>query len=197
MTGYTHGVREGKITTLKQFALRCSRAMNPNITMRDESMDAPIRDYEPSPHYAEQLREAEKDLREAEAMTLEESRQRMEATCADLRRVLDASKRENEVTRQRYETMLEMVQAWQPPTPEHVPFKAFMIEQLESSIRFDCSDLPMPEVSEVSPEEYRENAIQRAREHVEDRRKDLQEEIERVKYCNAWNRALRESLESR
>ena len=37
--------------------------------------------------------------------------------------------------RERYETMLAEVEAWQPPTPDHEELKRFMADQLRESKR--------------------------------------------------------------
>lgn len=57
---YVHPVADGEITTVQDFAKRCSRAMMPLTHMRDEPMSAPIPRTIPLDltHYEENLEEA-------------------------------------------------------------------------------------------------------------------------------------------
>ena len=43
-TGYTADIQDGKITTLREYALSCARAFGALIMMRDDPHDAPIAD---------------------------------------------------------------------------------------------------------------------------------------------------------
>lgn len=70
-TGYTCDVSDGKITTLRDFALRCARAFGALITMRDEPFDAPIPEkFEPHTDYHDKaIREAREQLEKLSAMS--------------------------------------------------------------------------------------------------------------------------------
>jgi hypothetical protein len=89
--------------------------------------------------------------------------------------------------------MLDKVNAWTPPTPDHQGMKDFMIQQLESSM-YDDKWLSVPQKTSVS-EWYREE-LDRANRAVESARKRLDEEIQRVAERNLWVQALRESLKN-
>lgn len=138
-TSYTAPLNDGKAITFEQFVLRCSRAFGALISMRDERLDAPIpTKIEPhTDYYKHSLTRSKRALTRVRAMNTEQARR---AALAEwkreqkrrVERILNA----NDV-RYRYQQMLEKVRGWQPPTADHEGLKAFMIEQLESSIDFD------------------------------------------------------------
>lgn len=194
-TGYTCGVQEGKITTLEEFALRCARAMGANIMMRDERMDAPIKEYEVSPWHAEQLEAAKAWLYDFERMSLEEAAARIDKENAERSRELWSAKEKAQIERNRYETMLANVKAWTPPTADHEGLKKFMIEQLEDSIKHDCYERGQYYQPDIrTPQEYLREQIAEAKRQVADREETLAKEHKVTRERNEWNRQLRESL---
>lgn len=70
-TGYVHPVADGEITTLKQFALKCSYAMTALVTLRDNDhrKDPPRELPLDLTYYEERLAEAQKRLNDLAMMT--------------------------------------------------------------------------------------------------------------------------------
>src|SRR5690349_4914266 len=138
-TGYTAAIT--KDMPLETFVWLCARAFGALVTMRDDPMDAPIpQKLEPSAHYRDSLERARKRLLEVQAWTPEDAladlvrrREQEDANMAKYRA-------EREETRRGYVRMLSLVEAWQPPTPDHWELKKFMLEQITGSIKFDCTD---------------------------------------------------------
>lgn len=94
----------------------------------------------------------------------------------------------------RYEDMLKEVRAYQPPSSEHIGFKSFMIEQLESSIKFDCSYKPtMPKLK--TAEEWKKENIKSATWNINYHQEELSKEIERCAERTLWVKQLKKSLE--
>lgn len=194
-TGFTAAVQNGEISDFAAFALRCARAFGATIDMRDDPADATIPDeFQPSRNYGKWAAEERAKLARLEAMTPEEIVAARDA--AEARRAAEFA--ENDAERadwlSRYEAMLESAKAWEPPTPEHVGMKQFMIKQLEESIRFDCGkpewlSTPLPPAPEWFAEEYR-----RAAEMADRCDRMQREEDERTASRNSWIKALRLSL---
>jgi hypothetical protein len=194
-TGYTDAVQEGKITSFRDFALRCARNFGANVLMRDEPLDAPIKEYKPSSYEKERLEETKAHLYDVERMTIEGAqRQQLEQNKKRAAQLLALMERKN-VEQERYEAMLCQVREWQPPTIDHEGLKKFMIEQLTDSIRHDCydpSEYYKPDTR--SSLEYLRAEIERARRDVRDAEESWQKEQQRTRERNEWNRALVTSL---
>jgi hypothetical protein len=197
-TGYTSKLYEGEDQTFEDFAWSCARAFGALILMRDDPADAPIPEkFEPSSYHVEKLAEAERELAEFEAMGTAEQADLYLAECAE-----NVAKRAEEVRkrrdlRERYEAMLWQVETWEPPTADHEGMKTFMVEQLKSSIDFDCHP-----GTDVYParlpdriEDWYDDRIKKLRWNVDYHRKSLAEEIERTNERNGWVSALRDSLD--
>lgn len=136
-TGYTADVGKGRVTDLKQFASQCARGLMPFVHMRDEPWDAPLRMPE-SPEFEINLLEEAKNSLKNWLSSNEEDRY---AQWSDWFSATE--KRNNDIltnkaeTEARYRKMLSQVMA--VDADDNVrPFKSFMIEQLNESIRRDC-----------------------------------------------------------
>ncbi|RPI58299.1 MAG: hypothetical protein EHM48_10330, partial [Planctomycetaceae bacterium] len=113
--------------------------------MRDDPADAPIPDeVKPSTHHADRLAEALKERAELLKLTQNDIDQRAQDAHREalIRHYKQISK--DRTLRMKYELMLERVRNWTPPSTEHVGLKTFMIEQIESSIKFDCRESEPP-----------------------------------------------------
>ena len=142
-TGYTAPIYEGEEMTFEQFALRCARSFGALVSMRDEPIDAPIPDeFKVDAYY-------QKDYEEAKAayenfIQNPPTDEELEKSYARyVQKETDRAQKANEeraLGRKRYEAMLTKVLKWEPPTPEHVNLKDFMIGQLKDSIDFDCKE---------------------------------------------------------
>lgn len=161
--------------------------------MRDDPMDAePPEAFEPSDYYANSLDEGREKLRRLQSMSndaIEEAAQKAHDEEIERIKAYNVQKAEK---RERYETMLSQVQAWQPPSPDHNGLKDFMIEQLQTSIDADCSTTEVP--VRPLPGEWWQQAVERAAMACASSAKNLEEEIVRTNSRNVWLRKLRESL---
>jgi len=188
-TGYTAAVGEGKITTLRQFALQCARGMGACIMMRDDPWDAPIPErFEPNTGYHDKgLAAAQKLLDELPLLTDDECINRADedydARFASYQKYEDERKAENG----RYRDMLAAVRGWDT---EAEGIKDFMVDQLRISIR-DFSENPP---KRLSGEEWRATVIASAIRDVNYHTEERVKEIQRTEGRNQWVAALRISL---
>lgn len=97
-----------------------------------------------------------------------------------------------------YTGMLEKVEEWTPPTPDHEGLKDYMKEQLEGSLTFDCAGKVDPfdrRPIKQTGGEYRESELEAAHSSLEYAFNDLKDTVivssERVK----WVEQLQASLE--
>lgn len=190
-TGYTADIKNG--ISFETFALNCARAFGACVTLRDESGGGEkIPDkFEPSDYHSERLEESRTALRDLELMTPEQCEIAAENDYADAESYRTA--RLNEIAA--YRAMLENVRAWNPPTADHAALHSFMREQIEQSIRFDCTNnyLAEPTVrltgSQWKAERFAKLLKDQAR-HAE----AYAEDVERAAQRTAWVQALRMSL---
>lgn len=195
-TGYTSDLHDGKNVTFNDFIMKCTRAMGVAIMQRDESIDVPLVDEEqPSTYHRDALGMAIAELVLLRGLSLNEWARREQESRTKATKEVSASIKEAGEVRVRYESMLAQVQAWTPPTPEHQGIKDFMVEQLTSSIQFDCSVkyLTMPSV--LSAEDYRARRIAQAEKALEYHRTEWQKDQDRAASRNKWVADLRASLQ--
>lgn len=189
-TGYTAAVADGKITTLRDFAMQCARGMGALITMRDEPFDAPIPDtLQPSTAYHDdKLTVLRAELRELEALPDEQVLDRMEA---ERQKAIEYAERDR-VKRERYEAMISQVMAW---TTEAEGIRDFMLQQLRESLKFDCGGSYEPPIPEpMTATEWRSQRSAKLAKEIDYREGEIAREIARTAERNAWLKALRDSL---
>lgn len=194
-TGYTARVMETDIS-FRQFALSCARAFGALIEMRDDDMDAPIpEEFKPSPYYAEHLAEARAEYGrlaefDADAQAEFGSREK-QAALKSQREYLAKSREENASLKK----MLEEVEAWAVPSPDHEKLKEFMIQQLTISFHdLKWSEDSLQRIEEKQPIDFYNEALERALKNIPYYQKELLAEQSRVNERNEWLKQLRESL---
>lgn len=190
-TGYTADVQSGKVTDFQTFALQCARAFGALVLMRDDPSDAPIpEEFKPSNYSAKALEDATAELERLRLMTLIEV-ERAAASAYDEALTRWATRREERVQdRKRYEAMLSQVQAWDPPSQDHVEMKSFMLQQLKQSIDSDCSSDYDDRPAKRSAKEWHEQESKRLRDSIAYHAKSHAEEVERTRGRNVWVRQL-------
>lgn len=195
-TGYTADVADGKITTLKEYALACSRAFGALITMRDDPYDTPIPTHfvADTAYYDEGIGEAQNEI----ALILLSTEAELEAKLAKRNKeVLEYREqrfRKNEDIRGNYLAMIAKVEEWQG-APEGV--KEFMLRQLVDSLEFDVSDDPLKYCEDVMTlEDWVADELQSLHDRIETYTKSRDEEIIRVEGRNEWLDQFHKSLEN-
>ena len=193
-TGYTAAVADGRITTLRDFALHCARGMGALITMRDEPLDAPIPErLEPSTaHHDDKLAELRAELATISAMTNAECAEAQAASLVAAKERRARYAREKEEQRARYEAMISRVEAW---TTEAEGLREFMLGQLTESLRFDCAGSYLPEIpDEVDPGEWRSQRLKSIAREIGYHEEQRAAEVARTESRNRWLGSLRDSL---
>lgn len=189
-TGYTADVGDGKVTTLREFALQCARGMGACLPMRDEPWGTPIpARFEPQTKYhddklaeARVVLETLPKLSEAECDT--RAVEEYEATIAR-----DAKYRaDRELRNSRYRSMLDAVSSW---NTDAEGIKEFMVEQLSISIERDYFSKSS---AMLTGAEWREDRLKQAHHDVAYHERARGEEIWRTQERNRWLSDLRASL---
>lgn len=193
-TGYTAPIADG--ISFEQFAMGCARGFGALIMMRDEPTNAPIPEsFEPSDYHHKKLEQLHAEMDELATLSPAEcvARAADEYNAAEIRR-LD---RLNEMAdlRGKYAGMLQAVDAWTPPSDEHIHLQEFMRKQLTESIDFDCdASYYAIETPRLSGQVWLEQQLEKARRDIAYHEQRHKEEVERTNQRNEWLRLLRESL---
>lgn len=192
-TGYTAPIKDG--IAFEEYVWGCARAFGALIMLRDEASDAPIPEFQPSDYHVNALREANAELARLNAMTpedaaLEEAKERVKARAERLR-----WQAESDALRTKYEEMLEMVNAWEPPTAEHAGLKTFMASQIQESIRFDCHDYTTGgKIPRRTGKQWLSENIAEVRRAISYNEGERGKELARVKSRNDWVKQLAASV---
>jgi hypothetical protein len=193
-TGYTADVVDGKIVSLRDFALLCARGMGALITMRDDPFDAPIPErFEPSDYHTQKLEAVRAERQRLYNMTNAEAEAAARAEFDEkvaAKAQWEAGKVE---TRNRYNAMIAKVVQWEG-APEGL--KEFMLEQLRSGRDFDCPDRDTywDEPVEKTGAEWRGDRLAKVQREIEYHAVEGAKERERTEGRNAWIAQLRASL---
>jgi len=193
-TGYTLDLYDGKNITFKEFVMKCARAFGALISMKDESLNAPIPEHlEPSDYHLKEIEKAKKRLEEVNRWDEDRAEQEADRVYEKALKKRKEFIKKNSAIRKRYEDMLAKVLKWEPPSSDHENLKQFMIQQLKDSIKFDCYTPEMPR--RLSGEEYKQQEINNALSNIEYHSKEYAEEVDRVQRNNKWLQLLRDSLQ--
>lgn len=193
-TGYTAPIADG--INFEQFVMGCARGFGALIMMRDEPADAPIPErFEPSDYHLRKLEELHAETDELATLSPSDcdARAADEYAAAEVRR-LDRLM-EMDALRDKYKAMMEAVDAWTPPSQDHVHLQQFMRKQLTESTDFDCdASYYASETPRLTGPAWLEQRLEKARRDIAYHEQQHKEEVDRTNQRNEWLRLLRESL---
>lgn len=197
-SGYTEGVASGKITEFKEYALLCARAFGACISLRDEPLSSEIPEFKVDDYYLNQAKETEEKIASLLSMTQQDKEENFNKYVSDIVKSAEENLSEKKIIKQRYEKMLEQARNFDPPSSNHYNYKSFMIEQLQNSIQWDCSDDyyldQINRVKSLSLEEWFKSQLIIAQSDLDYYKEQLEEEQDRVNKNNLWVKQLKESL---
>lgn len=192
-TGYTACVEDGSVTEFPEFAMRCARAFGAMIEMRDEPLDAPVPErMKVSTFYADRLADEKRRLTKLQAMSADDIAAAYEDHFLKETQMREQMRRERAEKNARYDAMLAKVNAWTPPTSEHVELKKFMVNQID--ISRDSWEIDMPQ--RIAPSVWHRCEIHSCEQSILRYANEAKKESERGSGRNEWVQKLRESLTS-
>lgn len=191
-TGYTAEIPNGM--SLRTFMLRCVRAMGVCIEMRDDPMDVePPREFVPRDSYYEKEVAAETaQIVKLRSMTEAEIEAECAKSNASRKAFWDEVTEKSRGVRAAYLSMRGKVETWIPPSPQHQNFKKFMLEQIDESVKFDCSDHEPFEP--MTPQEWHKEALESAEDCLMRAKRHWAEEQKVIAEKNTWMRLFWASL---
>lgn len=191
-TGYTADIAKG--ISFTKFCLSCSRAFGALVTMRDDPAEAEILDeFKPSDYHEKELKKVEKELADFLALLIKDGAKQMQKEYQAEWDQIEEWKREREELKLKYQAMLSKVADWIPPTKDHQGLKDFMIQQIQTSIDFDCRCPDEPKQPK-SLEYWKSMKIAELSWSVDYHQKENEKEITRAQERTAWVKQLKTSL---
>ena len=202
-TGYTAGILDGKVNTFEEFATVCTRAFGATIHMRDNPMDSPYEPRTPSDYHTNSIQSKRERLEEIESMSDEKIVEDFNTQLGEDLKYHQTKMEEDKRNLEKLNSMLGSAKSWVPPTEDHQPFRNFMIEQIESTIKVDGD--PSYHVNKmvgikkqmeegINPKEYREETIQEIKSQISYHETEYQKELVRCKDSNDWMDKFFESI---
>jgi bisphosphoglycerate-dependent phosphoglycerate mutase len=150
-TGYTAAIKDG--ISFKDYVLRCSKAIGYFYHMRDDDLGKPPVINEDT-YYQDQLKELIEKMKNPDRYSIEEYNKDV----LEEREYKEKRFQEVQDLREKYEQMLKECKSWDVPS-ELDELKKFMIQQIESSIDFDCD--PFEPYQQPSYEEWKDAKIKK------------------------------------
>ena len=201
-TGYTSYIKDGKITSGKEFLKLCTRAFGIAVDLKDESLDVPTPNhFEPHPYYEKAYKDSLVSREKAYSKTLEEVKEDIISKYNDNKgmaeKILEKYKDEDK----KYLKVRKEVEKWIPPTPEHENLKKFCLEQIDMSLNTSlyewCEEDINKELdtSDDTVRKYIDNLKDYADEKLKRAYKNWQEELRRVEEKNLWMKQFLDSLD--
>lgn len=198
-TGYTAKIADGM--TFEQYAMGCARAFGACVEMRDDPSDTPIpEEFKPSDYHARRIVETESRLAQVRLMANRECEAAAGAEFDDAVQLWKEAMAKASALKAKYDSVLEKVNAYVPPSPDHVAFKKFMQDQIIESIRFDCGDgyyqEQLESVRKLPGVEWRQKTIESLNRDIAYHTLKQSEEESRATSKTQWIKQLRESLKT-
>uniref|UniRef100_A0A6H1Z8N4 Uncharacterized protein n=1 Tax=viral metagenome TaxID=1070528 RepID=A0A6H1Z8N4_9ZZZZ len=194
-TGYTGPIKDS--IGFKDFVMLCARAMGACVMMRDEPITVKVPErFEPSKYSEERAKEAQQEIDEVKGMSDDVAEEKAKEDYDKRIGYIASVISERTDLLQKYTNMLRMVKVWQPPTEDHIGLKDFMIEQIESSIKFDCDTSYYLEKHPIwlSGRQWKEQRLAELYRNLDSYLVENIKEINRTEARNIWLKQLRESL---
>jgi len=199
-TGYTASIVSDDGVDFNGFVLNCARAFGALISLKEEDHNIEIPD-EIKPNvsfYEEKLKEAEARLKKLSKMKISAAKVIAQKEFEKGLLWTIKSLREKIADREKYDAILQQVLLWVPPTKDHENLKSFMIDQINSSIKWDCSlglsDTVEPKA--LTGKEWMKFERDTCKRDIEFYTEQLNSEVNGSLEKTMWIQQLKQSLKS-
>lgn len=174
-TGYTECVASGEVTDLREFIARSfnNNADDPRIVKCQDGIWRYKKETLVISYWENQMAEEKKQLQWFESASVDQladaANKEWLRACQSVHERTENDQEKIKV-RSRYDAMKEKLKEWQNKLPHEglLAFSRGLMDQLESSIKFDCGDrLPNPEKPVLAtPLEFKEASISTCRQMI-------------------------------
>lgn len=180
-TEYTYPVIEGQ--NFKEFVLSCARAFCIHMKESDAKL---LEDPKEDTYYQDKYKKAL-----ADQYSIKNYESEYYTYCIDTEKSRAKNEEESNIAIKRLQNIKEQVMWWIPPSVRHEELKAFMLEQLESTL-----DQYLPRVQSplMTYDEYRDWKKQSDKDSIKYYKEQAEEEITRNIETAWWVKTLKDSL---
>lgn len=186
-TGYTAKLSDGE-QSFEDFVLGCACAFFYDTSKLPDK-------WKVETHYADSLKEHQDELAKVEKMGMAEAEREAGKEFAKAEREREKAKRDRAATKDRLMAMRSKVADWEPPTSKHVELKKLMLQQIDDTISFDCSDREDDEQPKrMTGGDWLRTKIAELKHDIEYDIRHHAKEVKRVNESNEWCDALRSSI---
>lgn len=187
-------VREGEITTLRDFALMAARDFD---YLHDvEYMPPPALPYTIQPRIYflnAKIAEQEAELARMRAMNLTDARRAAIQDYTKKWNDRQTALRRNRIWIRNAIAMRQKVRLWKPPTKMHRGLKTYMLEHLDKWAKNIDAKTFYPKPPKPGPDWYA-NEVAEIEAEIERLRQERDAEVKRAEAATAWLKELRASL---
>lgn len=202
-TGYTAGIEDGSIKTFQDYAKLCVRAFGAAIHMRDDSLTKPYEPREPDTYHKESIDEINAGIDKINKSTDDELLLITRNELIDSKSEYNGYVKKAMLYKSKLMKILEKVDKYVPPTPDHEAIKKFMAEQITSTIEWDCNiSYYIKEVKKIDEKltklnasEIRASKLKELNKELEYHTKEYDAELQRCKEANEWAEKFFKSIE--
>lgn len=176
--------------------MACARAFGACVMLRDEPLSTPIPEkFEPSDYNVKALARAKDELRVLEAMDEDAKIAFGQAVIASSIDNAKQAMAKDAAENAKFEEIEKDVLVWVPPSEDHIPLKAFMLNQIAiSKHTHEYHQEAIASLNKKSPltawQESYKASVRSVDYHVLEQRK----ENDRAKIRTKWVQQLRDSL---
>jgi hypothetical protein len=198
-TGYTCKVQDGTCNTLREYALNCALAFGALIDLKDDPNPKIPKEIVADTSFEDnQIRDLQKTIKLISKLSIKECDEKAQSDYDNELNMRDSSILKNNAEKANYRKMLDKVDAYDPPTKDHFGLKAFMVQQLSDSIRWDCDTgyYERLNIVKLTGKQWKEGKIKEAEARIKGYKENREDEIKRAKDSNEWLQQLYKSLEN-
>lgn len=195
-TGYTFKIGYDSYP-FEEFVWDCAKNFGAFSHMRDEPYGAKISFPKESTYYQDRLDESRLELERFEAMTLEEAQIECDKYYEEIQISHRAHLAANKIEIEKFRAMRDKVNAWIPPTADHVELKDFMLQQLGETLYYNNTAFYYENAllePKQSPQDWIDAGIDQCRWDVIRYTRSAQEEQKRYIENIEWINRLMESV---
>jgi len=191
-TGYTYGILDGTTKDFNEFAKQCSRAFM--VHLRDEPANSEYKKREPSDYHTKEIKKSKDELKQSESLTDDEIITQKKSELIESKKYHLKGKQKDKANKVKLELFLKQAKAYKPPTESHQGIAEFMVEQLETTIEWDCNrrhhidELKTIDgkIDNVNADDTRSEMKVKATKDIAYHTKEHEEELKRCKEHNQW-----------
>jgi hypothetical protein len=164
--------------------------------MREEPLSKEIpEEFKPSDYHLKAEEKAHAELEDVSLMSLQDCQFQADQKYRNEYEAVEGGIRKTCRLEIRYKKLLAKVEAWKPPTKDHIGLKEFMLDQIRISMPASTDHKFYQYPVKQTGESWKKARIEKLIKDIEYHHAEYTKECQRNKERNNWIKSLRKSLE--